>query len=138
MAKKPLPSPEQLRQLLEYDPDTGSLFWRPRTGPYSQRWNTRWAGKRAGTINGDGYRMLKVFDQCLLAHRVVWAMHHGYWPAALDHRNGKRYDNRIKNLREVPHVINQRNQGRHRSNKSGRTGVCWHKAAVLACLHQGQ
>lgn len=52
-------------------------------------------------------------------------MVHVRWPGSIDHINGDRDDNRISNLRDVPQVINQRNQGRHRSNKSGRTGVCW-------------
>ncbi len=125
MAKRPLPSPEQLRQLLDYYPETGLLFWRPRTGKWSKRWNTLHAGKMAGTIDAHGYRALKLFDKTYLAHRVIWAMIHGYWPEQLDHRNGKRADNRLRNLRDVPQVVNQRNQGRHRSNKSGRTGVCW-------------
>jgi len=30
MAAKALPSPEVLRQLLRYEPDTGKLFWRER------------------------------------------------------------------------------------------------------------
>lgn len=125
MAGTGLPSIELLRQLLECDPETGDLFWKPRTGKWAARWNTLHAGKRAGWIDASGYRAIKVFDQIILAHRVIWAMVHGYWPEALDHINGKRSDNRMRNLRDVPHVINQRNQGRHRSNKSGRTGVCW-------------
>ena len=30
MANKPLPTPEVLRQLLTYDPETGKLFWAQR------------------------------------------------------------------------------------------------------------
>lgn len=28
MAKKPIPTPDELRQLLRYEPQTGQLFWR--------------------------------------------------------------------------------------------------------------
>ena len=31
MAPKALPSPEVLRQLLCYEPDTGKLFWKERS-----------------------------------------------------------------------------------------------------------
>ena len=37
-----------LRQLLRYDPETGDLFWMPRTGKWSSRWNKlpRWEASR--------------------------------------------------------------------------------------------
>lgn len=125
MAKKPLPSPEQLRQLLDYYPETGLLFWRQRTGKWSKRWNTLHAGQMAGTIGAYGYRYVKIYDHPITAHRIIWAIVHGYWPETIDHINGRRTDNRLCNLRDVPLVINQRNQGRHITNASGRTGVYW-------------
>ena len=125
MAKKPLPSPELLRQLLDYDPDTGILIWKPRKGDGSARWNKLHAGQHAGTINVHLYRAIKIFDQNILAHRAIWAMVHGHWPKQLDHRNGVRFDNRLKNLREASQIVNQRNQKRHCTNTSGRTGVYW-------------
>lgn len=60
MAKQPLPSIAQIRQLLDYDPETGELCWRARpiqffNGPYVdrreaawKRWNNRYAGTKAG------------------------------------------------------------------------------------------
>lgn len=45
MAKHPIPTPEILRQLLDYRPETGKLFWREREG--NARWNTGYAGKEA-------------------------------------------------------------------------------------------
>lgn len=54
---------------------------------------------------------------------LIWAMVHGHWPDIVDHRNGRRADNRLKNLRNVDQLTNQRNQKRHRSNTSGVTGV---------------
>jgi hypothetical protein len=128
MAKKPLPSPARLRQLLEYFPATGLLRWRPRQGADANRWNAKHAGRPAGCITPEGYIFLKIDNRSLAAHRVIWAMNFGAWPNCIDHKNGKRADNRLKNLRSVSRAINQRNQKLHRSNTSGVTGVTWNAA----------
>ena len=45
-----------------------------------------------------------------LMHQAVWAWHHGRFPTLqIDHINGKRFDNRIENLREVTQSENMRN-----------------------------
>lgn len=51
MAKRQLPSPEVLRQLLRYEPETGKLFWAVN---HTQK---AWAGKEA---LWDHFRALKV------------------------------------------------------------------------------
>ena len=61
------------------------------------------------------------------SHRIIMAMHLGYWPEVVDHINGDGSDNRIANLRPATHAENQRNQKRHKSNTSGITGVSWSK-----------
>lgn len=127
MAKRPLPTVAQLRQLLSYDPDTGVLTWRRRQGPYWRRWNKMYAGKTAGGPTPDGYIFLKIFGVSYAAHRVIWKMATGRWPKCVDHWNGVRHDNRIGNLRSGSRVMNQRNQGLHRTNTSGRTGVSWNR-----------
>ena len=46
----------------------------------------------------------------VLMHQAVWAWHHGRFPTLqIDHINGKRFDNRIENLREVTQSENMRN-----------------------------
>lgn len=138
MAKKPLPTPEQLRQLLRYEPETGKLFWRERTpemfadGKHSAqhicaRWNVRYAGREAFTsIDARGYVIGAVFDQPLSGHRVAWAIHHGAWPdGPIDHINGKRNDNRADNLREADIFGNNRNVASAKGSTSRYLGVCW-------------
>ena len=133
-------TPEFLRKILRYEPDTGKLFWRERTpdmfanGRYSAKracaaWNGKFAGKEALTaIGSEGYRHGRVWGRELIAHRVIWAIHHGEWPKNLiDHENRVRSDNRITNLRGATNRDNQRNQKRPTSNTSGVTGVSWHR-----------
>lgn len=126
MAKRQLPSPEVLRQLLRYEPDTGKLFWKERPeGPAA--WNGRFAGKEAiSSPDGFGYLHGRVDYIPVRAHRVIFAMVYGYWPEAqVDHINGDRSDNRIENLRGATWSENQRNKGTQSNNKSGAKGVYW-------------
>lgn len=142
MAKTDLPTPEELRKLLRYEPDTGKLFWRARsvalfssTGRRSANhacalWNSRFAGKEAFTADdGGGYKSGGIFCRLHRAHRVIWALHHDEWPThEIDHINGVKDDNRIVNLRDVSHIENSRNTRRSSNNTSGHMGVGWNKA----------
>lgn len=125
MAECDLPTPEELRNLLRYEPETGKLFWLPREG--NQSFNTQCAGREALTsISPLGYRRGTVHFKHLRAHRVAWAIHYGEWPdGEIDHINGDRADNRIANLRDVSHTINGRNLRRPLNNSSGVVGVNW-------------
>lgn len=139
MAKRQLPSPEVLRQLLRYEPETGRLFWRKRPPKFfvggrpspeivATKWNTRHAGKEALTANNSsGYLHGSVRNRTLRAHRVIWAIVHGEWPDEVDHINGVRNDNRLTNLRSVTRADNGRNLCRRRDSTSGVTGVYWDK-----------
>ena len=140
MAKKPIPSPDDLRKILDYDPVTGILTWKPRsvemfkagrpTAEHARAWwNARYAGKQAGAISL-GYLKVSVFDLRIQAHRVCWAIHYGEWPEGqIDHINGDRTDNRIANLRVVTNAENMRNKKRPANNISGVVGVYWEALA---------
>lgn len=128
---------ERLRALLEYEPDTGVLRWRRRAADtfeptaawtaerHSASWNSRWAGKVAGSTRGDGYVVLCVDCVDLLAHRVIWAMLKGAWPAGdVDHKDGDPGNNRERNLRDGSTSFNIQNQrAPHSDNDSGYLGV---------------
>lgn len=133
-----LPPPELLRQLLRYEPETGDLHWRERTSEMfcnglqtAQHscaiWNGRFAGKLAFTSKTNwGYLQGSIFNQKMLAHRVIWAIHNGAWPKSeIDHINGIRNDNRLTNLRDVTSSANKRNSKKPRDNTSGKVGVSW-------------
>lgn len=134
MAKKPLPCPTIVRQLVRYEPHTGRLFWRQRplwvfkSAGSARRWNSRYAGKPAlAYIDNHGYEMGALLSQRhMKAHRAAWAIYYGRWPDGhIDHINGDRSDNRIRNLRDVSRLENQRNVALNRRNKSGYLGVYW-------------
>lgn len=142
MAKRPLPSTEELRQLLRYNPDTGKLFWRERgpewfrDGPRRSAqhacalWNSRYAGTEAlGHIDAQGYKTGAILGRTHKAHRVIWVFEHGSTPTQIDHINGVRDDNRIANLRDVSALENARNVSRTTRNNSGVVGVKWDKRA---------
>ena len=131
MAKREIPAAHILRNLLDYDSETGLLVWRSRqfNSDYeTRRWNTRYAGKQAGTIGGEGYLNVGVGGTVFPAHRLIWAIVHGAPPRGeIDHINHDRADNRIVNLRDVSKAENLVNQSLRRNNKSGVTGVDWDK-----------
>ena len=120
MAAKALPSPEVLRQLLDYDPETGLMTWRYRQG--QRRWNGLYAGKPAFFTDVNGYKTGRLFGSNVRAHRILWALHYGNHPdGQIDHINGHKSDNRIANLRVTDAGGNARNRPLRKDN---RTGVC--------------
>lgn len=126
---------ELLRSLLDYDPITGALTWRPRPREMFKRdslwkrWNSRYAGRGAFLqVSHKGYLTGQIFRTSYRAHRVIWAMMTGSWPPdQIDHINGVRSDNRLANLRAVSGQENMRNQRMPVNNTSGAVGVTWDK-----------
>ena len=121
-------TPELLRQLLRYEPDTGKLFWQSREdgSSTSKRFNKIFAERSAGRVNSSGYVKLSINGRIFPAHRIAWMMHYGSWPdGQIDHENGCRSDNRICNIRCVTPKENSMNKKVSKKNTSGFIGVHW-------------
>lgn len=132
---------EQVRQILDYNPETGVLTWKnkPRemftTDRQFKTWNTRFAGKEAGNANGvNGYRNVGVLGTLYLAHRIIWLHYYGEWPNEVDHINHDRHDNRISNLQEAVRTTNMQNSSLSVNNKTGFNGVQFRRGKWLAVI----
>lgn len=124
----------ELRSLLGYDPETGLFHWLAdrRSGQGHRIVHAR-AGDTAGNVNsGDGYRYIGIGKNLYPAHRLAWLFVTGAWPSGeIDHRNCARDDNRFKNLRDVPRLINAQN--RRRARKDSRSGLAGAFKAPKGC-----
>jgi hypothetical protein len=108
-----------LRQLLDYDPDTGIFTWAV------DRSNVK-AGTQTGRIAVNGYIIIRICGKARLAHRLAWM--HFYQedaPPLIDHINGNKTHNSIHNLRSGTKVTNGQNRRRAQANNmsSGLLGV---------------
>jgi hypothetical protein len=117
MAKNALTA-ERLRELLDYDPETGVFTWKVRTGCRVR------IGQQAGSLRVDGYVFIGLDGGKHLAHRLAWLHVHGEWPPVeIDHVSGVKSQNQLSNLRLATRSQNQRNVGRISTNTSGFKGV---------------
>ena len=115
-----LPSQEYLKQVLDYNPDTGVFKWRVSTGHQGR------VGDIAGTVVTRGYRQIKLGKKSYREHRLAWKYVYGVDPVdLLDHIDGDTGNNAINNLREVNSKQNSFNKKRSNRNSSGFTGVYW-------------
>jgi hypothetical protein len=129
MAIRTLPSQTYLRQCFDYDPLTGIVTWRERptahfgSEAYRQRFNSRFAGKRAGSRRKDTGHWEVALGRNYLLHRVIWKLVHGTEPDEIDHENIDGGDNRLRNLRDCAHHQNMSNTKIRKDNTTGYRGV---------------
>lgn len=115
-------TPEYLRSILEYNPQTGDLIWIKPTSPSLK------IGSKAGCRSSrDDYMIINIDRKAYFSHRIIWYIMTGEWPGQIDHINHVRWDNRWANLRDVAHQDNHRNKPLQSNNKSGYHGVGWEK-----------
>jgi hypothetical protein len=115
---KARPTIEELREYLDYEPETGVLRWRKAPKAAVK------AGAIVKTVNGRGYVQVGFKGFKFLAHRAAFALHHGRWPQpACDHINCNKTDNRAINLRECTRSANSQNRSAQSNNSTGAKGV---------------
>src|SRR5262249_3674854 len=94
----------RLREVLDYDPETGVFRWRVCRGP-------RASGSMAGCPNSDHRIYIKIDGQNYLASPLAYLWMTGTLPddQQVDHINRDPSDNRWINLRLATHSQNQAN-----------------------------
>jgi len=101
----------------EFDYKDGKLFWKTTRSPHVR------AGKQAGYLRKDGYIGVLVHKKSYLVHRIIFALHHGFLPVFVDHRDRNRSNNHIENLRAADVNENTHNASLSKMNKTGVKGV---------------
>lgn len=116
MAKPPVPkhSPKMLLEYFSYNPETGIILRKTNRYGGNQLSGCKCqfhAGSVAGSLQSKGY-LITAFDGTkYLNHRLAWALHYSVWPTGqIDHLDGCKSNNSIKNLRDVSHSVNQQNR----------------------------
>ena len=110
---------EELKEVLDYDPETG-IF----------RWKTKKPGIPkdrvfAGRPGIRGYIRIMLNGRIYGAHHLAWLYTYGKFPDKyLDHKNGITSDNWITNLREATASQNAANR---KVCRNGLKGAYWHK-----------
>lgn len=85
------------------------------------------SGKKLGWVDGN-YKKMKIKGKDYRVHRIIYAMHHGYFPKDIDHIDTNKLNNRIENLRDCPsRSHNAANTHKQKNNTSGYKGVTKHK-----------
>lgn len=128
---------KELWELLDYDPATGALTWKPRgvDTREGRSWDARYAGKEAGwkvteaKARGGAPHQIRVGieNKYYGAHRLIWKMMAGEEPPRIiDHKNGDPWDNRWGNLADGDDGRNHKN--RKPTSMDRPPGVRFHKA----------
>jgi hypothetical protein len=135
-------TPDDLKELLGYNPSTGELWWMDRPLRFFSDTGGRYTAQRSKTIfqslyagkpaltakNPKGYLRGNLFGKGIMAHRAAFCLMTGRWPQnQIDHVNGVRDDNRWCNLREATNRQNQYNQRSAHKSSSRFVGVAWCK-----------
>jgi hypothetical protein len=117
----PLPPQDVVRNLLNYDAETGAFTWK---NPAYAKYKGRVAGKIDPITK---YRRIRLGDRgVFMGHRLAWLYVHGDYDHALfciDHIDGNRSNNAIANLRLATFSQNTAHCKTRRNTKTGVKGV---------------
>ena len=115
----PLPSQARLKELLDYNEETGEFIWKKKSSISCRYKIGDIAGKRSKYIH---IKVDKIYYQ---AHRLAWMYMTGEDPGEtqIDHFDENKHNNAFINLRKATHGQNKSNQGARKHNKLGIKGV---------------
>lgn len=116
---------EYVRNILDYNPETGIFKWKKRDD-VPQKWNTRNSGNITGWNHSNGYLQTCINYKKYYLHRLAWFYVNGVWPDEIDHIDRDKKNNKISNLRVVTHRDNCANRTQ-RKNPTGYKGVIFSK-----------
>ena len=121
---KPVLSHARLIELLDYNQETGVLTWRQ---DHSSRAR---AGGQAGKPRSRGYGGVQIDGVKYPVHKLVIYWYSGLYPYEdVDHRDGDRSNNRLRNLRCAGPLLNAQNRRKpSKNNKTGFLGVAFCKS----------
>jgi hypothetical protein len=105
-----------LKELFNYDPDTGNLIWKASRGRIK-------INSIAGYLMPTGYIRIGINYKHYYAHQLIWLWCKGILPKELDHINNNKSDNKLSNLRLCNRIQNQRNTKAYKNNSTGYKGV---------------
>jgi hypothetical protein len=115
-----------LKSRLHYNPETGVFIWL-FAADYPPEWNTRRAGKEAGSKQPDCIN-INLDKRLFKAHQLAWFYMTGVKPERhVDHENTNQHDNRWVNLRLAAHSQNLFNRTKTVENTTGFKGVIFLK-----------
>lgn len=115
-------TPEYLKSILKYDPETGIFTWITNKSSAKQ-------GDIAGSLNAKGYLRISINKKSHRNQRLAYFYMNERWPLGdVDHINGVKTDNRWANLREVTKSQNNQNRPKQSNNSSGYKGVSYKKS----------
>lgn len=115
---------EKVRIAYNYDSNTGIL-----TNKSNRRGVV--VGNKVGSPTSKGHLFSTLDGKSFPTHKICFLHYHGHLPEFIDHINGVRDDNRIKNLRGCTACQNQQNSKIQTNNTSGIKGVSWNKASRM-------
>lgn len=107
---------DYLNSIFKYE--NGFLFWKVSKGAVK-------AGKKVASINSEGRYTVAINGKSYLVHRVIFCMHHGFFPEQVDHIDGNCINNLIENLREATHSQNAQNAKTRFDNACGLKNITY-------------
>lgn len=123
---------EFLKSRCIYWPSSGEVWFKIRDfglnpTPRQKQWNTRFANKKTGYLNTNGYLRVSFGknNQEYYVHQIAFAVMKGYIPEEVDHIDKDKLNNKWINLRDANHSENMKNVLMRANNISGLKGVSW-------------